>query len=609
MSTERKPTLRNLRREQEWKNNLPQPVIDFFDGKNNETSLSDEEEQEIQRQQEVLRKLSEAFYEGLDASNALNNESKKKGENQDIHIKTRLLPVDKWEERVATFWFAMQFSGLLIGGAFWVFVRVLLSFTFVHPNRLTDILSFFPTILISKENIKNWLAGERTYSWFSVCDPQKKEERRMPLYERQKLNPPVPRELYAGTAPMFFFGKSGQHYVGRRENGEGHIVCFGGSGLGKSSCIAIPSLYTWDGALLAIDVKGELSENAPYRHNNYVLDPFDPSSDGYDPFEVLDNYADDDIVHGIQDIVYAILPGNPKSDINNDYWTNNARSYLSGMYLWAYRRNMSFTEINEKICSMTARELLKEVAIAHDLPVVMRFLGGYVDMNDKTLDCIVSTAKTAVELYAVDGSIQNVMNRKKTIHPGMLLDGGRIFIKIPEQMIDPWRTFLNMIVNQFLRECAKFPDKGGQRILFLIDEFARLGRIRSIEDSMTTLRSKGVTICLLTQSISQIDAIYGLEHRRIIMDNAAYTLVLSARDPASAEEISKMIGKDWFTKTSVSTKRMAENNYTYNKQLLYIVPPEKLSNLGNEMIVISKDGFCRVEKVNIFKDSFPWKGK
>ena len=47
MSTERKPTLRNLRREQEWKNNLPQPVIDFFDGKNNETALSEEEEDEI----------------------------------------------------------------------------------------------------------------------------------------------------------------------------------------------------------------------------------------------------------------------------------------------------------------------------------------------------------------------------------------------------------------------------------------------------------------------------------------------------------------------------------------------------------------------------------
>lgn len=597
-----------MKREMNWKDELPQEICDFFDGKNNETRISEEEEQEIRQQQEVLRKMSEAFYEGLDISRAFENENSKKKENQDIYIKTKLLPPDKLEEYREFTLFLMKFSGIWLGAGFWVLVRLLLSFSFIRPNRLTDILSFFPAFIITKENVKNWMAGERTFSWFSTCDPQKKEERKMPLYERQKLNPPVSKHLYAGTAPMFFFGKSGQHYIGRKEEGEGHIVCFGGSGLGKSACIAIPSLYTWDGALLAIDIKGELSENAPYRHNNYVLDPFDPSSYGYNPFEVLDNYTDEDIVHGIQDIVYAILPGNPKSDVNTDYWANNARSYLSGMYLWAYKRNMTFTKINEMICSMTAKELLKEVALSHDLPVVMRFLGGYINMNDKTLDCIVSTAKTAVELYAVDGSIQNVMNRRKTIQPGMLLEGGRIFIKIPEEMIDPWRTFLNMIVNQFLRESAKFPDKGGRRILFLIDEFARLGRIRSIEDSMTTLRSKGITICLLTQSISQIDAIYGLEHRRIIMDNAAYTLVLSARDPASAEEISKMIGKDWFTKVSINTKKMADNNYTYSKQLVYIVPPEKLNNLGNEMILISKDGFCKVEKVNIFRDAFPWKG-
>lgn len=607
MSLERRIT-RNMKREMNWKDELPQEICDFFDGKNNETGITEAEEQEIRQQQEALRKMSEVFYEGLDISRAFENENSKKKENQDIYIKTKLLPPDKLEEYRDFALFLMKFSGIWLGAGFWVLVRLLLSFSFIRPNRLTDILSFFPAFIITKENVKNWMAGERTFSWFSTCDPQKKEERKMPLYERQKLNPPVPKHLYAGTTPMFFFGKSGQHYIGRKEEGEGHIVCFGGSGLGKSACIAIPSLYTWDGALLAIDIKGELSENAPYRHNNYVLDPFDSSSYGYNPFEVLDNYTDEDIVHGIQDIVYAILPGNPKSDVNTDYWANNARSYLSGMYLWAYKRNKSFTEINEMICSMTAKELLKEVALSHDLPVVMRFLGGYINMNDKTLDCIVSTAKTAVELYAVDGSIQNVMNRRKTIQPGMLLEGGRIFIKIPEEMIDPWRTFLNMIVNQFLRESAKFPDKGGQRILFLIDEFARLGRIRSIEDSMTTLRSKGITICLLTQSISQIDAIYGLEHRRIIMDNAAYTLVLSARDPASAEEISKMIGKDWFTKVSINTKKMADNNYTYSKQLVYIVPPEKLNNLGNEMILISKDGFCKVEKVNIFHDAFPWKG-
>ena len=66
MSVERKSTIRNLRKEQNWKDNLPQPVLDFLTVKIMKRRYSDEEEQEIQRQQEALRKLSEAFYEGLD---------------------------------------------------------------------------------------------------------------------------------------------------------------------------------------------------------------------------------------------------------------------------------------------------------------------------------------------------------------------------------------------------------------------------------------------------------------------------------------------------------------------------------------------------------------
>ena len=197
-----------MKREMNWKDELPQEICDFFDGKNNETGISEEEEQEIRQQQEVLRKMSEAFYEGLDISRAFENENSKKKENQDIYIKTKLLPPDKLEEYREFTLFLMKFSGIWLGAGFWVLVRLLLSFSFIRPNRLTDILSFFPAFIITKENVKNWMAGERTFSWFSTCDPQKKEERKMPLYERQKLNPPVSKHLYAGTAPMFFFGST-----------------------------------------------------------------------------------------------------------------------------------------------------------------------------------------------------------------------------------------------------------------------------------------------------------------------------------------------------------------------------------------------------------------
>lgn len=593
---------------QSWKDDLPQGLRDFLEGKNNVKKLSADDEEAIIQKRTELDRMSERTQEDMDMISMLKEEENSSTNRPLINIRTPLIPEDKKRILFRNIHFINNFCGIWMGAGAWIAMRVLLSFSPLKPTKLTDIVSFCPSLIITVQNIRNWIAGERIYTKLSAFDMTKREERMLPVVERRKKNPAVPKELYSCAEPMFFFGKAAGRYIGRRENAEGHIICFGGSGVGKSSGIAIPTLYTWDGALLAIDIKGELSKNAPYRHNNYVLDPFDEESYGYNPFEVLETYADADIVHGIQDIVYAILPGDAKSDIEKDYWVNNARSYLSGMYLWAYKRHMTFTHINDLICSKTAKELLAEVGRTYELPTVMRYLGGYTEMNDKTLDCIVSTAKTAVELYAVDGTIQNVVKRKKTIHPKMLLEGGRIFINIREEMIAPWRTFLNMLMNQFLREAAKFPERGGQRMLFLIDEFARLGRIRSIEESLATLRSKGVTICLLTQSISQIDAIYGLEHRKIIVDNAAYIIVMSARDPASAEEISKMIGKDWFTQTSVTSKGINDTSCTKSKQHIYIIPPEKLANLGKEMILISNNGFCKLEKINIFRDTFPWKG-
>jgi polynucleotide 5'-kinase involved in rRNA processing len=41
------------------------------------------------------------------------------------------------------------------------------------------------------------------------------------------------------------FGRRGKTFVGRGEENDGHILVVGGSGSGKSSCIAIPTLRAW----------------------------------------------------------------------------------------------------------------------------------------------------------------------------------------------------------------------------------------------------------------------------------------------------------------------------------------------------------------------------
>lgn len=607
-------TKKNATKDESWKDKLPEDMRTFLNGEAVQEPLTPEEEDAIERQMYQNRCAIDRARIAAEEAEQYKNELEKPNRER-LHVSGNPPIQSERAQLVDRLLYLNCFCGFWLGLSTWVLGRLAFSFTRLHANALTDFATFLgPIAYVTYHNCINYCAGERDFGPFSVftrMNDKKWEERRYPLLERQIRNPLPPQELIRDDrTPMFFFGKSGLNYIGRREEDEGHILCLGGPGTGKSSCAAIPTLYTWDGPLYAIDIKGELSANAPYRHNNYVIDPFDEETFGYDPFEILKSYPEEEVVHGIQDIVYAIIPDDGKDNGNEKYWQDNARSYLSGIYLWGFRSGKTFTELNEIICGQDARETMEEIQKScsmNHIMTVMLYLGGFIKMHDKTLDCIVSTAKAAVELFAVDGTLKNTINRKKKVIPRMLLEGARIFLKIPEEMIEPWRPYLNMVTQQFLRECSRFPDGGGQRVLLLIDEFARLGRVKGIENSMATLRSKGCTVCLLTQSISQIDAIYGEQVRRVIVDNAAYNLIFGVNDTAGQEEIAKMIGKGWFTQESDSDGENGRKHYSRRKEHLYKVEPESLRDLGDQLIVIGKKGFCRVKKVPYFSNDFVWR--
>ena len=58
------------------------------------------------------------------------------------------------------------------------------------------------------------------------------------------------------------FGKCVFHkLVCSPTNAEGHIAVFGGSGLGKTSALLIPTLQAWQGTSFTIDISGDICRN------------------------------------------------------------------------------------------------------------------------------------------------------------------------------------------------------------------------------------------------------------------------------------------------------------------------------------------------------------
>jgi type IV secretory pathway TraG/TraD family ATPase VirD4 len=108
-----------------------------------------------------------------------------------------------------------------------------------------------------------------------------------------------------------------------------------------------------------------------------------------------------------------------------------------------------------------------------------------------------------------------------------------IFMRIPEDKLGQWDGAITLMLTQLIRTLERRPDMHSREakerklppVLLLLDEFPRLGKVDVIQNAVSTLRSKGVTICLMMQSLAQLDKTYGKESRQIILDNCQYKAI------------------------------------------------------------------------------------
>jgi len=162
-------------------------------------------------------------------------------------------------------------------------------------------------------------------------------------------NPPVNGQLASPQPHGVFFGTHGNQYVVKPENVDGHVLVIGGTGSGKSSCVAIPTLRNWNGSIFAVDIKGELYENTKeYRKNIKLFAPQDKDSlYRYDPFVFLN--ASPNPAQEARAIAQAIIP--LPSDAKEPFWIESAQIILTGAILHFYHEKKSFIDTLKKIQS------------------------------------------------------------------------------------------------------------------------------------------------------------------------------------------------------------------------------------------------------------------
>ena len=422
----------------------------------------------------------------------------------------------------------------------------------------------------------------------------------------------------------FCFGINSNHdptqYIGFLQGTEGNILVAGGNGSGKSIGIIKPTLATWTGAICVTDIKGELSRHYRKLYANgiakrpyIIFNPFE-NAIAYDPFAWLRQDKAENLVSNIWEIVSAIIPNIPND--HQPFWVETDQAILAAALHYYFKLGLNFSDTLIAIVSTNTTELLQKIIQSHDL-ISQMFLGQTANMNPETVANFDRGLRNKLMLFATDPYINNAFRVDQDgtdYFTWQDLNKYNIFLQIPEEKLEQWSGAINLMYTQLIRYLERRPDKysleGLDNIptLLMMDEFARFGKLPLMTDAISTLRSRNVNICIVIQSLAQLDKIYGENDRRIILDNCQFQAILRANDAETQQYFSSLIGTQKGIQTSFGEAWDDDlNNVHYSRQisetLENIIPPHEFSSL-NDVLLLTPFGFCRISKIQASYNQF-----
>jgi len=376
------------------------------------------------------------------------------------------------------------------------------------------------------------------------------------------------------------FGKHNTKLIYSPENNEGHICVMGGSGLGKTSAILIPTLQNWNGTSFTIDISGDICKNI-HTKNKLVYEPSNPYSTPYNIFGSIDSLSSiEEIDEALENLAYLLMPDDDQMSDASKFFHTEGRKILTASLIAFYHSGMDFIAICEKIVYSGWKELFNAIDRTENQKAVQYINSFYGASEQNTAGCKQAT-DSILKLFATNERIKKTIRRPRyneTCFTPSVLENHHVFIVLEDSKLKLYAPLLNLLTAQSLEFFSNRPNNSSPTILFCLDEFASLGRIE-ITDALRKFRKKNIRIMILTQSMADIDLIYGRNERMAMFNNFRFKVVLGADDTDTQEYFAKLIGYRETTKHSTSSNSR-QVTHTTSETKDWVIEPSELGHLG-----------------------------
>lgn len=403
-------------------------------------------------------------------------------------------------------------------------------------------------------------------------------------------------------------------------------------GDGKTFTFVKPNIMQMNSSFVITDPKGLLVRETGkmLENNGYKIKVFDlvtlTNSNQFNVFHYMHDELD------IDRVAEAIIAGTKRSDnIGEDFWNQAEMLLIRALIGYLYFDGKVLNKYEPNIAQVA--DLLRNIKKDNDeIPSVVERMfeeleeelpGNYANrqwdlfnsnFEGKTMTSVLSIASSRFAVFDHE-SIRNLTSRDSMEMEKWQTEKTAVFIAIPET--DKSFNFIaTTMFTMMFRQLPKTADEIIQglhptckpedllHIRLILDEFANFGRFPNFTETLSSVRSREISIDIIIQAISQLKALYK-EQWETIFNNCATLIYLGTNDKETMTYFSMRSGKQTINVKNQSQTRGTQGSSSQSIQTIQrdLLTPDEVARIGTDeaLIFISKQNVFRDKKTNVFQ--------
>lgn len=340
-----------------------------------------------------------------------------------------------------------------------------------------------------------------------------------------------------------------------RYDGDGHLLTVAPTRSGKGVGCVIPNLLVYPGSVLVTDPKGEnyaVTARARRMLGQMVhaLDPFGivGGTASFNPLDVIKPDSPDAIDDARLLADMLVVTDGKGAGGDFAHWNEEARALLAGLILYvavrapAELRTLSHVRELLTLAPESFRLLLQDMLECDDLDgLIARAAARHLQKADRERSGVVSAAQSHTH-FLDSPRMARVLGASTFQFEDLKTTRTSVYLVLPPDRMDSYHRWLRIMVACGLRSTMRVPGMPATRVVFVLDEFAHLGRMQPVERDVGIAGGYGLTLWLLVQDLAQLKGIYP-EKWQSFLANSDVFQAFGTNDWDTAEYLSKMTGE------------------------------------------------------------------